>query len=107
MVKRIILLSIILFLCGCAAVDTCSKNKFSPVKAYMFSTQASKNKLDSDLRSGKIGIGDELDSIRSNYGDPDNIFTSKCIVRINYIIDPNKSIILWFEDGKHLSMWKD
>ncbi len=107
MVKILISLLMLSFLSGCAGVNECAKNKLSPLKIYAPSTGMSKNGLANDLRSGKIAIGEKLDYIRSNYGDPDNMFIAGCIVRINYKLDTGKIITLWFEDGDALSMWKD
>lgn len=101
------LLLMLLLLSGCASVNDCAKNKLSPLKTYAPSTQISKVKLNNDLRSGKVKIGEKFDYIRANYGDPDNMFITDCIVRINYKLDAGKNITLWFEDGENLSMWKD
>ncbi len=107
MARKTFLLLMLLLLSGCASVNDCAKNKLSPLKTYTPSTQISKTKLNDDLRSGKVKIGETIDYIRSNYGDPDSMFIMDCIVRINYKLDTGKNITLWFENGENLSMWKD
>jgi len=100
-------LLLMLLLSGCSSVADCSKNVLSPLKTYAPSTQTSKAKLNEDLRSGKVKIGDTIDSIRAYYGDSDSMFITDCIIRINYKTDTGKNITLWFENGENLSMWKD
>lgn len=107
MLNKTILLLMLLFLSGCASVNDCPKNKFSPLKVYAPATQISKAQLEGDLRSGKVKIGEKLEYIRLNYGDSDSMFISNCIVRMSYKLDNGKNITLWFEDGEQLSMWKD
>lgn len=107
MIKKTFILLMLLLLAGCSSVNDCAKNKLSPLKTYTPATQISKDELSNDLRSGKIKIGDTIESIRTNYGDPDSMFTSDCIIRINYKSNTEKNITLWFENGENLSMWKD
>lgn len=107
MAQKTFLFLMLLLLSGCSSVNDCTKNKLSPLKAYAPSTQILKNKLSDDLRAGKIKIRETLGYIRENYGDPDNMFITDCIVRINYKLDNGKNITLWFENGENLSMWKD
>lgn len=107
MFNKTILLALLLSLSGCASVQDCARNNLSPLKAYAPATPISKSKLNGDLRLGKVKIGEKLDYIRLNYGDPDNMFIADCIVRINYKLDTGKIITLWFENGEDLSMWKD
>lgn len=106
MAKKTFLL-LMLLLSGCAGVNDCVKNKLSPLKTYATSTLISKAKLNEDLRSGKITIGETIDYIRANYGEPDSMFIIDCIIRISYKLDAGKNITLWFENGENLSMWKD
>ncbi|GEM_PF-5947140 len=99
-------LLLMLLLSGCAGATDCSKNTLSPLKTYTASSQTSKAKLNEDLRSGKVKIGETIDYIREHYGDPDSMFITDCIIRINYKSE-GKNITLWFENGENLSMWKD
>ncbi|MFA5157121.1 MAG: hypothetical protein WC532_07025 [Candidatus Omnitrophota bacterium] len=104
MKKAVILLVIGLFLSGCTTAGIpCQKEDI--VKTYAASTAASKNSLLQDLTSGKIAVGATLDSIRSEYGNADDMLIAGCIVRLIYRPDSGKNITLWFDDGKHLSMW--
>ncbi len=107
MLNKTIPLLMLLFLSGCASVSDCPRSKLSPLTVYAPATQISKAQLEGDLRSGKVKIGERLEYVRLNYGDPDSMFIAGCIVRINYKLDAGKMITLWFEDGEQLSMWKD
>lgn len=97
-----------IFLSGCANVSgNCLKSQESIVKAYFPATEASKGELRKDLRSGKVIIGQDLDYIKSHYGDPEDILVADCVIRIIYRPSGSKAIALWFDDGKYLSMWSD
>lgn len=100
------LLIIGLFLSGCASADRCPGKNVS-VKEYSSATPISKTRLLDDLRSGKIGIGVTLDYIRSTYGEPDNMLIASCTARLIYRSDSGKNVTLWFDDGRHLSMWSN
>lgn len=107
MFKKTALLLTAVLLSGCASANGPYVNATTAVKNYTPSNQFSKTELDNDLRSGKITIGADLDRIRSTYGDADEMFVSEGTVRINYKLNSGKNIILLFEDGRRLSMWKN
>lgn len=104
--KSMCFLFIIIFLSGCVSTRSCFENTSLEIKDYAAASLESKDGLRKDLRSGKVNIDTTLDRIRTAYGEPDNMLVSGCIVRIIYRAESG-NITLWFDDGRHLSMWSD
>jgi uncharacterized protein YceK len=106
MKKTFILLVVGLLLCGCASTaGQCLQRDIK--KSYAPATEALKNNLSQDLASGKVAIGATIDSVRSSYGQPDDMLVSGCTARLIYRLDSGKNVTLWFDDGWQLSMWSN
>jgi len=98
----------ILLLAGCFTyLKEYPQNLNQLSKTYAHSTPELKAKLLGDLRGGRLKLGESMDAIRTAYGDPDNMFVFEYMARLVYKLDQNKNVLLWFEDGMHLSMWSD
>lgn len=107
MKRMLVLLGCLFLFCGCAGVSNCVDVKSALAKPAKPSSSELKSALAQDLRSGKVGIGAALETIRADYGQPDDILVAGCTVRILYRQEKAKNINLWFNDGAHLSMWSN
>jgi hypothetical protein len=109
-IARVCLLGVLFFICGCCSGQTgLNQNQGQiSVKTYLPATLESKQKLAEDLRSGSINRGASLDYLRSTYGDPDSMLVSGFGTRLVYYkAEKTDKIVLWFDDGTHLSAWSD